>query len=357
MHFCLDTCVRKRQCLDRASSLYGGKVMSLFSKLVVLAFFIAGLILGPVDRAFAQEGQSLANQTANPLGGDFMLVINQFDFIHQQGRAVDGPGPLGMPGRNPLAPSDPTVNIYTMQPVISAPLNNVIGPGWSFVMRPTVQYFFDTDLPNPSALGLGGGLAGGPPPLGLPFQNVDGWGDVSTFALVGKTIPTMVGGGGAFVIAPGIAAGAPWGDAEFTNDKYTLGPALAAAYIGKPGVLGVVAQQFWDVADDRSGGTAPDVSKMLLQVPYYINLTEKWQLGAAPLWILDWENDEYEIPLGLGLTYTGPIPGLPVPMKVGFEVSTYVDHNDIYGGDWAVKVFAIPILPSPVRKLFPGLYR
>lgn len=325
------------------------------TSLIIAAISFA---VGLVTQAFAQEDQSLANQTANPLGGDFMMIINQFDFNHQKGRAVDGPGPGGIPGRNPLAPSDPKVNVYTMQPVISAPLNNVIGPGWSFVMRPTVQYFFDSDLPNPSALGLGGGLAGSPtPPLGLPFQSADGWGDVSTFALVGKTIPTTLGGGGAIVVAPGIAVSAPWGDTEFTNDKYTLGPALAAAYIGKPGVLGFVAQQFWDVADDRSGGTAPDVNRMLLQVPYYVNLTDKWQLGAAPLWILDWENDSYEIPLGLGLTYTGPLPGLPMPMKVGFEVSTYVDQNDIYGGDWGIKVFAIPILPTPVRKLFPGLYR
>jgi len=57
------------------------------------------------------------------------------------------------------------------------------------------------------------------------------------------------------------------------------------------------------------------------------------------------------------LTYTGPvIKGLP-PMKVGFEVSTYIDNNDIYGGDWAIKAFVIPILPTPIRKLFPGLYK
>jgi len=53
----------------------------------------------PIERAFAQEGQSLANQTANPLGGDFMLMINQYDGIHQEGRLVDGPGPAWVLGR------------------------------------------------------------------------------------------------------------------------------------------------------------------------------------------------------------------------------------------------------------------
>ena len=331
--------------------------MAFVSRLVGLSIVFICLVFGQIYQARAQEGQSLANKTANPLGGDFMLWINQFDFTYQEGRTINGPGPGGIPGKNPLAPSDPMVNIYTMQPVLSAPLKNVIGPGWSAVFRPTVQYFYDTDLPNPSALGLGGGLVGGgPPPLGLPFKNVEGWGDLSAFALVGKTVPTTLGGGGVIMFAPGIAGSVPIGDSNFTNDKYTLGPALAVAYIGKPAVLGFVAQQFWDVSDDRSGGSAPNVNKMLLQVPYYINLSEKWALGATPLWQLDWENDSYEIPLGLGLTYTGPvIKGLP-PMKVGFEVSTYLDQNDIYGGDWGFKFFVIPILPTPIRKLFPSLY-
>lgn len=253
------------------------------------------------------------------------------------------------------------INVYTMQPVISAPLKNVISPGWSFVMRPTVQYFFDTDLPNeppPSAIALGSAFeVDGEAPPGIPFSSKNGWGDLSAFALIGQTIPTTLGGGGAIVVAPGIAGSLPVGDARFTNDKYTLGPALALAYIGKPGVLGFVAQQFYDVSDAASNGTAPNVNKMLLQVPYYINLTEKWQLGAAPLWTLDWENDNYEIPIALGLTYTGPILESLPPMKVGFEVSTYADQNDLYGGDWGVKVFVIPILPTPVRKLFPGLYQ
>ena len=100
-------------------------------------------MFGQIYQAIAQEEQSLANKTSNPLGGDFMLWINQFDFIYQEGRAVNGPGPGGIPGKNPLAPSDPMVKIYTTQPVISAPLKNVIGPGWSAVFRPTVQYFYD----------------------------------------------------------------------------------------------------------------------------------------------------------------------------------------------------------------------
>lgn len=333
--------------------------MPSLSRLAKLTMLAVGFVFGPIESASTQEGQSLANQTANPLGGDFMLMINQYDGIFQEGRLVDGPGPGGIRGRNPLAPDDPMINVYTMQPVISAPLKNVIGPGWSFVMRPTVQYFFDTDLPNFTNIALGDSpiFPEGTPPPGIPFTSADGWGDLSAFALVGKTIPTTLGGGGAIVAAPGIAGSLPVGEDRFTNDKYTLGPALALAYIGKPGVLGFVAQQFYDVGDSGGGGSAPDVNRMLLQVPYYINLTEEWQLGAAPLWTLDWDEGSYEIPIALGLTYTGPIVESLPPMKVGFEVSTYADQNNFYGGDWGVKVFVIPILPTPVRKLFPGLYQ
>ncbi|MGI9414746.1 MAG: hypothetical protein ACR2PM_13815 [Hyphomicrobiales bacterium] len=310
---------------------------------------LAGVAFGAVGQASAQDGGGdLATKTANPLGGDFMLIINQFDHINLTGFLDDN---------NP-AVSDPEINIYTVQPVISAPLNNQIGPGWSLVFRPTVQYYFDSDVPDPGSIGLGGNPIDlpGPPFAGIPFSSEDGFGDVSAFSLVGKTIPTTLGGGGAFVLAGGLAASFPWGDNTFSNDKYTLGPAAAAVYLGKPGVLGALGQQFFDIADDRSGGSAPDVNKMLLQYFYYMNVAPGWQIGASPLAILDFENDTYEVPIGMGVTYTGPVlPGLP-PFKISVEAFNYLEQSDILGSDWGVKVAIIPILPSPIRTLFPSLY-
>ena len=319
------------------------------------ALALSVLLTGP---SVAQEGQSLSNKTANPLGGDFMMVIQQYDRIRQQGRLVDGPAPDGTPGPNPAAPREPTVNVFTMQPVISAPMDKVIGPNWGFVMRPTFQVFADTDLPDFTAFSQGPNPLPFPPPntgSGLPFSSVDGFGDVSAFALLGKTFQNVDGAGGQFVLAPGLAWSLPWGDDDFTDDQYSIGPALAAVYLGKRFVVGGLAQQFYDVHAKERG--AEDVNKMLLQIPYYLNINQQWAVGASPLWVLDFENDSYEMPIGLGAVYTGPVFGsnLP-PWKIGFEFSTYADQNDFYGGDFAFKIYANPILPSPIKKLFPRLF-
>ena len=42
------------------------------------ALALSVLLTGP---SVAQEGQSLSNKTANPLGGDFMMVIQQYDRV------------------------------------------------------------------------------------------------------------------------------------------------------------------------------------------------------------------------------------------------------------------------------------
>jgi len=49
------------------------------TRLAAAALFALATISCTTMSVSAQEGQSLANQTANPLGGDFMLVINQYD--------------------------------------------------------------------------------------------------------------------------------------------------------------------------------------------------------------------------------------------------------------------------------------
>ena len=234
------------------------------------------LALGLATSAVAQEEQSLANKTANPLGGDFILLINQYDFIVKAGDLLDQ-------SVNPLAPSDAYANAYTFQPVISAPLDNYFGPGYSVVVRPTFQFLFDTDIPST------------PTPGGIPFISEDGWADPSVFGLIGKTTPTSFGGGGVTVIGAGVAASFPWGSDAFSSDQYSLGPAAVATYIGKHFVAGGLAQQFWSVSDNGNS-SAPDVNKTLLQYFYYYNITPSLQLGASPLATLDYENGLYQFP-------------------------------------------------------------
>ena len=320
--------------------------LRIFTFVVTLTVFSFGLL----SPAAAQEGDlDLATQTSNPMGGDFMIVLNQIDMIWTEGPLVDN---------NPAAPDTTTINTYVIQPVISAPMDNVIAENWGLVFRPTFQFFFDTDLPNATALGFGGVPPVFPPPpfAGIPFSSEGGFGDFSFFSLIGPSTPTTLGGGGVIVSSFGLSASFPTGVNAFTSDKYSLGPAWALAYLGKPGVIGMLGQQFWDIGDDLNNGTANDVNQMLMQVFYYYNVAPGWQIGGAPLMVLDWENDNYEIPLNMGVSYTGIIiDGLP-PFKLGLEAYTYVENSDIFGNDWGIRILIAPILPSPIKKLFPSLY-
>ena len=55
--------------------------------------------------------------------------------------------------------------------------------------------------------------------------------------------------------------------------------------------------------------------------------------------------DSQTIPVGIGADTMVKMG--PLPVKVGMEVYYYVKQPDKFGPDWQIRLFFVPVLPSP----------
>lgn len=279
---------------------------------------------GSIEGADASE---IARQTSNPLGGDFMILINEFQFAEKKSD-ID-------------AFDDGESFTYVFQPVIPISMEEVIGPNWILVNRPTFVWV-DTDVPELSSSGPGLG-------------SIDGFGDISHFSLLGTSTPSEndLLGSGDTVLAAGFSVNIPVGDSDVTNDTWALGPAAVAAYIGEKGILGGLLQTQFDFVD--SGST--EYNRAFFQPFYYKNFSDGWQVGGAPLMVFDFDSDEHSIPIGLGVQKTHVFDlnnGGKLPVRFGVEARYFVEQPDAFGDDWAIVFSISPVIPNIVSNWING---
>jgi hypothetical protein len=260
-----------------------------------------------------------ARQSSNPLGGDFMVLLNQWNVDFLQ-------GDITAKTRN--------VSTHIFQPVVPIGL----GGDWIVVTRPTLPIVYDAELPT------------GP----NQFDNESGFGDIILFSLVGTSTSTDFLGGGDRVLAGGFTSMFPTGSKEFTADQYSLGPAGVAAFIGKDYIFGALGQHWWDVAEDKDN--APDVNKSNIQAFYFMNFPGGWQVGGAPQIEVDWEadsGDKWAVPVGLGLQKTQIMFG-KLPVKFGVEAQHYLVDRNTFGNEWRIQFTIAPIIPNFIGNLIKG---
>ena len=79
----------------------------------------------------------LARQSSNPLGGNFIILLNQIDRYWVNGNIVEG-----------------KINLtsWAIQPVISVPLKEQLGENWIWVTRPTFPIILNKDIPDTGAI-------------------------------------------------------------------------------------------------------------------------------------------------------------------------------------------------------------
>lgn len=274
-----------------------------------------------------------ARQSANPLGGDFIVWINQWNIDFQEGDITNK-----------------TRNSYThiFQPVVPFKLPS-IGKDWVMVNRPTLPIVYHAELPR--------GPIPGEPEL-QRFGSDSGLGDVTYFALVGisRKQPNEMLGEGDFVLAGGITTQWPTGTNDFTQNVYAAGPAAVLAFIGKKYMLGFLAQQWWSYSKKHgtnSGNNTKSVSKTDVQIFYYKNFEGGWQIGGTPILEFDWQaksSDKYALPIGLGVFKTVVFGEIPV--KFGVEAQHYAGHQDSFGNRWRIQFTISPITPNFFKGLF-----
>ena len=324
--------------------------------LITNAAAAVSLILGAAA-AHAQEGglagadaSEVARQTSNPLGGDFMVLINEWHYTSNDGKITD---------------KNRASFTHVFQPVVPISMD-FIGEHWILVNRPTlpiiydaeipagVQFSGDTFAPDPGNTFRPG--TGGRP--SVQFRNHSGIADISHFSLLGVSLPSenALLGRGDTVLAGGFSINIPAGHKEFTTNYWAAGPAGVAAYIGEKGILGALVQTQFDFATSgKSASGGYDV--MFMQPFYYLNLNDGWQVGGAPLLKFDFNTYEHDIPIGLGIQKTQIFDlgnGAKLPVRFGIEGRVNVASNDFFGSDYSVVFSISPIIPNIVQNLIRG---
>jgi len=287
-----------------------------------------------------------ARQSSNPLGGDFMVWINEWDLNFNEGDITTK-----------------TRNSYThlFQMVVPIPMK-FIGDDWILVNRPTLPIVYDTEVPNGLNAGFPpGGTPPQPPPgaSGIPPGAIDwinrgGIADLVSFHLLGVSKHQEYDnffGEGDLVIAGGLTTQWPTGTSGFTSDVYALGPAAVAAWIGEKFIFGGLPQ-FWTKVGEGGQNSAPDDFNFLsIQMFYFLNFPGGWQVGGTPIIAADFEaksGDKWTVPIGLGVfkTQLFDLGSAKMPIKFGWEIDYVIRRPDTFGPNWIMKISITPITPN-----------
>lgn len=71
-------------------------------------------------------------------------------------------------------------------------------------------------------------------------------------------------------------------------------------------------------------------------------------IGMGPTVVVDWEagnGDKLTLPIGLGITKTIRLGGVPIKMR--FESQHSVIRPDDFGTAWNFRIQITPVVPSP----------
>ena len=290
--------------------------------------------------AFSSADEA-ARQSSNPLGGQFMILLNQFDNYAMQGDITD---------------KTRWINNWAFQPVVPIPMEKTIGKNWIWVNRPTFNFVLNADLPDVDEIKSGlnpDGVPGGDrpsdiPPGGVPFDSFSGFGDIVYFTLLGQSLPQQRWGGGDLVWAAGLTTLFPTASKdELGGGVYSAGPAGVLAFIGKRFIVGGLYQQWLSYAEGGNG-SGDNQNFSWLNLFYFLNFEGGWQVGGTPILTADWEaddsDDRWTIPIGLGVYKTHFFGKMPI--KMGIETQWMPVNPDTYGQEWNIRLVFAPVIPS-----------
>ena len=125
-----------------------------------------------------------------------------------------------------------------------------------------------------------------------------------------------------------------------------VGPSGVLAFIGKKFILGGLYQQWLSYAEGGNGSGA-NQNFSWLNMFYFLNFEDGWQVGGTPIITADWEadsDDRWTVPIGLGVYKTSFFGKMPI--KMGAEMQWMPISPDTYGQNWNIRITIAPIIPS-----------
>ena len=262
----------------------------------------------------------------------FLVLAAAISFSHANA-AEDDTAALAAAAQNPVAdmislpfqnntyfdvgPSDDTVNVLNIQPVIP-----ISAGDWNLITRTIVPLIY---VPNSI-----GGVA--EIPQGSPDYNdtTFGLGDINATVFLSPARPgKIIWGIGPTLTMPTAT------DEALGSEKWSAGPSVVVLATPKPWVLGVLARNIWSFAgdDDRA-----DVNQLLVQPFVNYNMAEGWYLTSSPIVTANWEaasDERWTVPIGGGVGKIFKIGAQPINASVQ---SYYNIESPTFGPDWSLRL-------------------
>ncbi len=169
-----------------------------------------------------------------------------------------------------------------------------------------------------------------------------GLGDIQLLALAGpNSAEELVWGAGASFIFPTAT------DDLLGQGKYQAGPAAMVFSMGKPWILGVLAQHWESYAgdNDRANTSRTDIQYVIRRT-----LPNAMSIGMGPTISYDWEADSdnaLTFPVGLGITKTTRWSRMPVKLRAELHYS--IVKPDDYGTEWNFRIQVTPVINNPFK--------
>lgn len=302
---------------------------NLMIVLALLAFLVAPLAVAEEAMSDAEEQAKIAEALANPLSSLWLMFI-QSDTSWYDGDLLDA-----------LNEDTKVQNTTLIMPVMPFKLTEE----WQSIFRLVIPINSFETLDNVDI------TSGSTPSItGVDFARQTGLGDIVLWnAFSNQYKPPFVYGFGPTVMLPTAT------EDQLGTGKWSAGPMALGAYIGEKWIIGGVAQHWWSFAGDdsididtslgRQRVDRPDVNLTDFQYILRYRLTPTTNIGCAPNIRYNWETDQLNLPVGIGMDTLIKIGKLPV--KIGAEVHHYLERSDDFGPEWMLRIYFIPVLPAP----------
>jgi len=267
--------------------------------------------------AQAESAAEIGKKLANPLGNVWAL-FTEADYNWYEGDLSNGERRSGQD--------------ILLQPVMPVPLTE----DSMLIGRPVLPVILSVDQPD----GIKNSDTGE-----ASFSTNDGFGDLQLPLLY--TRPPASGERWQFGYGPTLQF--PTHSGGLGTDTWEAGPAGVVIYKTDAVTAGVLAQYWWNYAED--GSDVQDTSHGSLLYFSFWNLPDAWQVGFNPTITFDDKaagDNKWNVPVGLVVARTVMFGKLPVKFELGVEKS--IVRQEALGQDVQVKLNIIPVIPGLIKE-------
>lgn len=283
--------------------------LSIFAPGVVCADDSEFFETGDAQDADEMTLEEVSQQLENPLTSLWSITF-QNNYSLNEGDAVSG---------------TQDSNTFLFQPAMPIP----VGDDMIFIARPVLPLVYGPELDPNASDGV--------------ERHHTGLGDIQVLSLFG---PSRVEGA---IWGVGMTTKFPTAsDDALGQGKYQAGPAAMYFYLGEKWTTGALMQHWNSFAgdDDRRS-----TSETHLQYVARYKLPGAMSIGMGPTVQMNWNadsGDQLTLPIGLGLTKTIRVGGVPIKMRIEPQYSIIKPDN--YGEEWNIRIQIAPVIRSPFAK-------